>query len=60
MVGRSILKGAKTYTDFSAIPDQEVTDFLTCLHDTADQLQDVTDLEDYKQKTAKRNTHSQL
>lgn len=47
------LKGAKTYTDFSAIPDQEVTDFLTCLHDTADQLQDVTDLEDYKQKTAK-------
>lgn len=47
------LKGAKTYTDFSAIPDQEVSDFLTCLHDTANQLQDVTDLEDYKQKTAK-------
>ncbi len=47
------LRGAKTYTDFSAIPDQEVSDFLTCLHDTADQLQDVTDLEDYKQKTAK-------
>lgn len=23
------------------------------MHDTADQLQDVTDLEDYKQKTAK-------
>ncbi|SDQ08730.1 helicase-exonuclease AddAB subunit AddA [Streptococcus equinus] len=47
------LKGAKTYTDFSAIPDQEVSDFLTCLHDTANQLQDVTDLEDYKQVTAK-------
>uniref|UniRef100_UPI0025912300 UvrD-helicase domain-containing protein n=1 Tax=uncultured Streptococcus sp. TaxID=83427 RepID=UPI0025912300 len=47
------LKGAKTYTDFSAIPDQEVNDFLSCLHDTANHLQDVTDLEDYKQVTAK-------
>ncbi|MFP3767010.1 helicase-exonuclease AddAB subunit AddA [Streptococcus sp. TATVAM-FAB35] len=47
------LKGARTYTDFSAIPDQEVNDFLSCLHDTANHLQDVTDLEDYKQKTAK-------
>ena len=47
------LKGAKTYTDFSAIPDQEVADFLACMHETANQLQDVTDLEDYKQKTAK-------
>ena len=47
------LKGARTYTDFSAIPDQEVADFLACMHETANQLQDVTDLEDYKQKTAK-------
>lgn len=47
------LKGARTYTDFSAIPDQEVNDFLSCLHDTANHLQDVTDLEDYKQVTAK-------
>lgn len=47
------LKGARTYTDFSAIPDQEVVDFLACMHETANQLQDVTDLEDYKQKTAK-------
>lgn len=47
------LKGAKTYTDFSAIPGQEVADFLACMHETANQLQDVTDLEDYKQKTAK-------
>ena len=30
---------------------QEVNDFLSCLHDTANHLQDVTDLEDYKQKT---------
>lgn len=49
----TFLRGAQTYTDFSAIPDQEVSDFLTCLHDTADALQDVTDLEDYKQVTAK-------
>ena len=28
-------------------------DFLACMHETANQLQDVTDLEDYKQKTAK-------
>lgn len=47
------LKGARTYTDFSAIPDQEVMDFLACMHETANQLQDVTDLEDYKQVTAK-------
>lgn len=47
------LKGARTYTDFSAIPDQEVMDFLACIHETANQLQDVTDLEDYKQVTAK-------
>lgn len=47
------LKGAKTYTDFSAIPDQEIADFLTCLHDTADSLRDVTDLPDYKQVTGK-------
>lgn len=47
------LKGARTYTDLSAIPDQEVNDFLSCLHDTANHLQDVTDLEDYKQVTAK-------
>lgn len=47
------LKGARTYTDFSAIPDQEVNDFLSCLHDTANHLQDVTELEDYKQVTAK-------
>ena len=47
------LKGARTYTDFSAIPDQEVVDFLACMHETANQLQDVTDLEDYKQVTAK-------
>lgn len=47
------LKGARTYTDFSAIPGQEVADFLACMHETANQLQDVTDLEDYKQKTAK-------
>ena len=47
------LKGARIYTDFSAIPDQEVVDFLACMHETANQLQDVTDLEDYKQKTAK-------
>ena len=47
------LKGARTYTGFSAIPDQEVVDFLACMHETANQLQDVTDLEDYKQKTAK-------
>lgn len=47
------LKGARTYTDFSAIPDQEVNDFLSCLHDTANHLQDVTYLEDYKQVTAK-------
>ncbi len=47
------LKGARTYTDFSAIPGQEVADFLVCMHETANQLQDVTDLEDYKQKTAK-------
>lgn len=47
------LKDARTYTDFSAIPDQEVVDFLACMHETANQLQDVTDLEDYKQKTAK-------
>lgn len=47
------LKGARTYTDFSAIPDQEVNDFLSCLHDTANHLQDVTNLEDYKQVTAK-------
>lgn len=47
------LKGARTYTDFSAIPDQEVMDFLACMHETANQLQDLTDLEDYKQVTAK-------
>ena len=47
------LKGARTYTDFSAIPDQEVMDFLACMHETANQLQDVADLEDYKQVTAK-------
>ncbi|MCO4635567.1 ATP-dependent deoxyribonuclease (subunit A) [Streptococcus infantarius subsp. infantarius] len=47
------LKCARTYTDFSAIPDQEVMDFLACMHETANQLQDVTDLEDYKQVTAK-------
>ena len=47
------LKGARTYTGFSAIPDQEVVDFLACMHEIANQLQDVTDLEDYKQKTAK-------
>lgn len=47
------LKGARTYTDFSAIPDQEVMDFLACMHETANQLQDVTNLEDYKQVTAK-------
>ncbi|MCO4521415.1 ATP-dependent deoxyribonuclease (subunit A) [Streptococcus infantarius subsp. infantarius] len=47
------LKGARTYTDFFAIPDQEVMDFLACMHETANQLQDVTDLEDYKQVTAK-------
>ncbi|MCO4639212.1 ATP-dependent deoxyribonuclease (subunit A) [Streptococcus infantarius subsp. infantarius] len=47
------LKGARTYTDFSAIPDQEVMDFLACMHEIANQLQDVTDLEDYKQVTAK-------
>lgn len=47
------LKGARTYTDFSAIPDQEVMDFLACMHETANQLQDATDLEDYKQVTAK-------
>lgn len=47
------LKGARTFTDFSAIPDQEINDFLACLHDTADSLRDVTDLEDYKQVTAK-------
>lgn len=42
------LLGAKTYTDFSAIPEQDISDFLNCMHDTADQLQDVTDLEGYK------------
>lgn len=52
-VAEVFLKGARTYTDFSAIPDQEVNDFLSCLHDTANHLQDVTDLEDYKQVTAK-------
>ncbi|EHJ52482.1 helicase-exonuclease AddAB subunit AddA [Streptococcus macacae] len=49
----NFLKGAESYTDFSAVPDQEINDFLTSLHDTADALQDITNLEDYKQLTAK-------
>lgn len=47
------LKGANTFINFSTISDQEVTDFLTCLQDTAIALRDITDLEDYKQVTAK-------
>lgn len=49
----SFLKGAETYTDFSAIPDQEVAAFLASMEDTAKALRDVTDLEDYKQVTGK-------
>ncbi|WP_024784786.1 helicase-exonuclease AddAB subunit AddA [Streptococcus mutans] len=49
----NFLKGANTYKDFSAIPEQEVKDFLNTLQETALALRDVTDLEDYKQVTAK-------
>ena len=50
----NFLKGVREYTDFKSIPDQEVRDFLDCLHDTANQLQDLTDLDDYKKLTAKK------
>ncbi|MGT2750306.1 helicase-exonuclease AddAB subunit AddA [Streptococcus orisasini] len=49
----SFLRGAETYTDFSAIPEQEVAEFLASMEDTAKALRDLTDLEDYKQLTAK-------
>ncbi|MDN4163717.1 hypothetical protein QWY29_20335, partial [Nocardioides sp. SOB72] len=49
----NFLQGANTYKDFSAIPEQEVKDFLNTLQETALALRDVTDLEDYKQVTAK-------
>lgn len=47
------LKGAKTYTDFSAIPENTVQDILETMFQTADDLQDLTEMENYKQKTAK-------
>lgn len=47
------LKGAQTYTDFEAIPDQEVSSLLNVMQTTANQLRDLTDQEDYKQLTAK-------
>lgn len=50
----NFLKGVREYTDFKSIPDQEVRDFLDCLHDAANQLQDLTDLDDYKNLSAKQ------
>ena len=47
----TFLKGAEAFTTFKAIPDQVILDVLTCMQDTADQLQDVTNLEYYKQTT---------
>lgn len=49
----NFLKGAQTYTDFSALPEQEIQGILSTMQDTADALRDLTDLEDYKQVTAK-------
>ena len=47
------LKGAQTYTSVAAIPQQVVSDLLSAMQDTADSLKDLTELEDYKQHTAK-------
>ncbi|WP_373760724.1 helicase-exonuclease AddAB subunit AddA [Streptococcus ferus] len=49
----NFLKGAKTFTDFSALPEQEIKDLLTGMEQTAKSLRDLTELEDYKQVTKK-------
>ncbi|HFI0255633.1 TPA: helicase-exonuclease AddAB subunit AddA [Streptococcus suis] len=49
----SLLKGYEKNTSLSSLPDDIVLSFLEAMRQAANDLQDVTDLPDYKQKTAK-------
>ncbi|MFS1664283.1 helicase-exonuclease AddAB subunit AddA [Streptococcus sp. zg-JUN1979] len=47
------LKGAKTYTDLASLGHQVVDEIIKEMQDTADKLEDITNLEGYRQQTAK-------
>lgn len=47
------LKGARSANSYEAIPRADIELLLTSMQETADKLQDVTDLEGYKKVTAK-------
>ncbi|MCS4487699.1 helicase-exonuclease AddAB subunit AddA [Streptococcus sciuri] len=48
------LRGAKSATNYDAIPKSDIDLLLVSMQETADKLQDVTDLEGYKKLTAKK------
>ncbi|MGT2934872.1 helicase-exonuclease AddAB subunit AddA [Streptococcus castoreus] len=47
----TFLRAAKSYKSFDDIPDQEIALLLSCMQNTADQLRDLTDMEEYGQLT---------
>ena len=47
----TFLKAAQTYQGLEDVPEQEIQLLLSTMQDTADQLRDVTDMEDYGQLT---------
>lgn len=49
----TLLKGYEKTASLASLPDDVVASFLEAMRQAADDLQDVTDLPDYKQKTAK-------
>ncbi|RMI76622.1 helicase-exonuclease AddAB subunit AddA [Streptococcus iniae] len=52
-LAQNFLKGVHHYQGFADYPKEELELFLECMQKTAAALQDITDLEDYKQVTAK-------
>ncbi|MGT2932473.1 helicase-exonuclease AddAB subunit AddA [Streptococcus catagoni] len=50
---KRFLKAAKSLQSYKDLPDQTIGTFLFSMQDTADQLKDLTELEDYEQLTKK-------
>ncbi|WP_105122798.1 helicase-exonuclease AddAB subunit AddA [Streptococcus suis] len=50
---QNLLKGYQVYKDWESLPSSSLTGLLAAMLQAADDLQDLTDLPDYKQKTAK-------
>lgn len=60
------LKGSHTYQGYNDLPDYIITDFLSTLYETAQQLRDLTEMEDYpkekkdRKPTAKYSGHLKI